>query len=560
MAQKRQHSGGGDDAHVRGAEKRNRVADGPQQGSLSKTIEEARRRAQDAFRRSGLQGAAPPPQASSSGAASHGPASTGPPSASSEKPTGIHPLLLGDAARIQERFRSLAPKFASLQANSRTQPVHHGRRPPAPAGAAPQGSLSKGAAGRQAGDVGADESGAEEKKNPYLGDANDEAPGAPAPKRKSMRRGFQFHRQGRYIMEAEQLRRDQQLNELKLRIQQSARKVGMQDELLGDERILRREMPPDVEWWDMAFLPHQTYEDVPDPRAPQRAYPRLEGRETPIDHLVQHPIPIPAPTDKIRVQPHGVILTKQEMKKMRKQRRAAEQQDKRDRVKMGLLPPDPPKVKLSNLMRVLSSEAVADPTKVEARVRREVAARREQHERTNAERMLTDEERHQRRKYKTSVEEAKGVWCQVYRIRQLVSPSHKFKVRKNAQQHHLGGIVITHPDQALVVVEGSAKALKAYKRLMLARIDWADPGRPRDADDDDDAAAGAADAPDDASVDLTENTCDLVFEGPVRDRNLTPGVVRTEACPTDALAKEQLGAKLASFWDAAKRAGVVREG
>ena len=109
------------------------------------------------------------------------------------------------------------------------------------------------------------------------------------------------------------------------------------------------------------------------------------------------------------------MLTKDEMKKMRKQRRAAEQQDKRDRIKMGLLPPDPPKVKLANLMRVLTSEAVADPTKVEARVRREVAARRETHERTNAERMLSDDERRQRLQYKKHVEEDKGIWCQVYR-------------------------------------------------------------------------------------------------------------------------------------------------
>lgn len=33
----------------------------------------------------------------------------------------------------------------------------------------------------------------------------------------------------------------------------------------------------------------------------------------------------------------------QETKKMRKQRRQAERQDKRDRIRMGLIPPDPPK-------------------------------------------------------------------------------------------------------------------------------------------------------------------------------------------------------------------------
>jgi hypothetical protein len=33
----------------------------------------------------------------------------------------------------------------------------------------------------------------------------------------------------------------------------------------------------------------------------------------------------------------------QEQKKMRKQRREAERQDKTDRIRMGLIPPDPPK-------------------------------------------------------------------------------------------------------------------------------------------------------------------------------------------------------------------------
>lgn len=299
----------------------------------------------------------------------------------------------------------------------------------------------------------------------------------------------------------------------------------------------------------MAFLPSKSYADVPSaPSAHPAALPHIDDEASPIDNLVQHPIEIPPPTDTIRVKPHGVILTKKEQKKMRRQRRAAEQQDKRDRIKMGLLPPDPPKVKLSNLMRVLANEAIADPTKVEARVRREVAARREQHERTNAERMLTDEERRERRAYKTRVEEAKGIWCQVYRVHRLTSPSHRFKVRKNALQHHLSGLIVTHPDQSLVVVEGSAKALKAYKRLMLVRIDWTDPGRPRQGSPD-----GDTEPPEPpADLDLSDNTCDLIFEGPVRDRQLAPGV-RLEECATEFKVKEQLGTRLAGYWDVAKR-------
>lgn len=61
-----------------------------------------------------------------------------------------------------------------------------------------------------------------------------------------------------------------------------------------------------------------------------------------ITHLIQHPIPIPAPMDK-KQDERGLMLTKKEQKKMRRQRRQAELEDKRDRQKMGLLPPDPPK-------------------------------------------------------------------------------------------------------------------------------------------------------------------------------------------------------------------------
>lgn len=449
-------------------------------------------------------------------------------------PTGIHPLLLGDAARIQEKFRSLAPKFASIQANKRQLPG----RPPPPATSS----------------IGVDEKPVPlpKPKNPYL--ASSDAEHAEGPKPKSMHRALQFHRPGKYILEAEQVRRDEQMNALKERIEASARKAGIRDDLIGDERILRRPEPPVAEWWDMALLPTKSYDDVPDrtvsksgPYPPNM--PLIEHEESPIDHLVQHPIPIPPPTANIKVQPHGVILTKQEMKKMRRQRRAVEQQDKRDRIKMGLLPPDPPKVKLANLMRVLGNEAIADPTKVEARVRREVAARQEMHERANAERMLTDEERRSRRIYKTKVEEAKGIWCQVYRIEQLVSPSHRFKVRKNAQQHHLSGLILTAPDFSLVIVEGAAKALKAYKRLMLVRIDWTDPGAPRrDGSPDEDAKKD-----DEPQMDLSKNACELVFEGPVRDRAFPSGSVKMESCATDAKAKEVLGSKLAGYWDVAKR-------
>ena len=94
---------------------------------------------------------------------------------------------------------------------------------------------------------------------------------------------------------------------------------------------------------------------------------------------------------------------------MRKQRRQAELQDKRDRIRMGLIPPEPNKVRLSNLMKVLTSDAVQDPTRVEARVRREVAMRKHNHEKMNAERKLTDEQRREKTENKKIHEERKGL-------------------------------------------------------------------------------------------------------------------------------------------------------
>jgi U4/U6 small nuclear ribonucleoprotein PRP3 len=117
---------------------------------------------------------------------------------------------------------------------------------------------------------------------------------------------------------------------------------------------------------------------------------------------------------------------------MRKLRRASELQDKRDRIRMGLLPPDPPKgmsyfvqnthlmtyvllVGLKNLMKVLTSDAVQDPTRVEARVRREVAVRRHGHEKMNAERKLTDEQRREKVELKKAEEEKKGIYGAVFK-------------------------------------------------------------------------------------------------------------------------------------------------
>lgn len=66
-------------------------------------------------------------------------------------------------------------------------------------------------------------------------------------------------------------------------------------------------------------------------------------------------------------------------------------------------------------MKVLTSDVVQDPTKVEARVRREVAQRKIGHEKMNEERKLTDEQRREKLEQKKTEEEKKGLYGAVYK-------------------------------------------------------------------------------------------------------------------------------------------------
>jgi len=235
---------------------------------------------------------------------------------------------------------------------------------------------------------------------------------------------------------------------------------------------------------------------------------------------------------------------------------------------MGLIPPDPPKVRLANLMKVLTSDAVQDPTKVEARVRREVAMRKLTHDRMNDERKLTDEQRREKIENKKVEEEKKGLHGAVYKVKTLKDPSHRFKVRKNAEQLGLSGITIFNPNFSLVVAEGSAKAIRQYNRLMTARIAWTQAAQARQSNEEDDAENenGEADVEDDVAsmapdakavvadsedvVSLADNRCDKIWEGPLRDRAFKAFKARN--CPTDTMAKEALGAKWVGQWDLAK--------
>uniref|UniRef100_A0A3B4F4R5 U4/U6 small nuclear ribonucleoprotein Prp3 n=1 Tax=Pundamilia nyererei TaxID=303518 RepID=A0A3B4F4R5_9CICH len=304
----------------------------------------------------------------------------------------------------------------------------------------------------------------------------------PVPPAQRARRTFKFHDQGRFEKIAQRIRTKAQLERLQNEIAQAAKKTGIQAStklaLIAPKKEIGEGQVPIIEWWDSFILPSNI--DI-------NSDTKFEALELfGVTSLVEHPAQMSPPVDTDKPVTLGVYLTKKEQKKLRRQTRREGQKELQEKVRLGLMPPPEPKVRISNLMRVLGTEAVQDPTKVEAHVRAQMAKRQKAHEEANAARKLTAEQRKEKKVKKLKEDLTNGVHIAVYRIRNLQNPSKKFKVEANANQLYLTGTVVLHKDVNIVVVEGGPKSQKKFKRLMMHRIKWEEHNSKRDDPDGDD--------------------------------------------------------------------------
>lgn len=382
------------------------------------------------------------------------------------------------------------------------------------------------------------------RSNPYL-DAGSSSHGATGKQRQS--RQLVFNQKGKYIQQANALRRQAALEAMKKRIAEQTRKAGI-DEDLDLEKNFAVEAPPDLEWWDEALVDGKDYDKIDDLQTLKIATP-----DSIITEYIQHPVAIEPPQDQHIPAPKPMYLTPKEQKKLRRQRRMADLKEKQAKIRLGLEPAPPPKVKKGNLMRVLGEEALQDPTAVETRVNREIAERHQQHLQANEDRKLTKEERHQKLAANQEKDAQKGIHVLVFKVGSLTNGRHRYKISIEAEQHGLTGVCIMHPSFNLVVVEGGQYSITKYKKLMLNRIDWTEnvPSRERD------GAKGAVrewlKAEDDRGMlkDMSLNECVLVFEGESKGRVFRKWGSRV--CETDAEAREVLArTKMESFWVLAK--------
>ncbi|EPE25785.1 hypothetical protein GLAREA_01697 [Glarea lozoyensis ATCC 20868] len=357
-----------------------------------------------------------------------------------------------------------------------------------------------------------------------------------------------FNQKGKYIQQANALRRQAALEAMKKRIAESSRKIGIDEDLDTEKKYLIEE-PPAIEWWDEGLVDAKNYDGLEDPKTL-----KLDTVDSIITEYIQHPVLLEPPQEKNTPAPKPMFLTSKEQAKLRRQRRMAELKEQQAKIRLGLEPAPPPKVKKGNLMRVLGEEAVKDPTAVEARVNREIAARHQAHIEMNEERKLTKEQRHEKLALNQEKDSAKGIRMMVFKIDNLSNGSHRFKISKNAEQMALTGICVMHPRFNLVIVEGGEHSIRQYRKLMLQRIDWTEnsPTRIKEGTKAE-ALQDWLKAEDEKGElkDMTLNKCTLVFEGEEKARAFRKW--GSKVCETDSAAREALTrAKMENFWTMAK--------
>ncbi|XP_018024817.1 U4/U6 small nuclear ribonucleoprotein Prp3 isoform X2 [Hyalella azteca] len=346
---------------------------------------------------------------------------------------------------------------------------------------------------------------------------------------------FKFHEHGKFVQLAQRERAKARLDKLQNEISTAARRTGISSaarlaELQGDSKdLLISVKTPDIEWWDSVILQSHRY-----PSAGEKAVPRTDY----ITNLVEHPLEVNCVTDTDAPVALQVFLTAKERKKLRRMNRREAWKEKQDKIRLGLEPPPEPKVKMANLMRVLGTEAVLDPTKMERHVRDQMAKRQHAHEKANAERKLTPQQRKEKRLAKLKEDTSTGVHVSVYRVTDLSNGSHKFKVETNAKQLFLTGAVVLFKDVNVVVVEGGPKQQKKYRQLMMNRIKWVEEAR--------------------ANTNNIKPKCQLVWEGTTLERNF--GELQFKSCPTESFARDHFKRHgVEHYWDMAYATKLAEE-
>ncbi|CAL5210291.1 unnamed protein product [Lathyrus oleraceus] len=360
------------------------------------------------------------------------------------------------------------------------------------------------------------------------------------------RMNFLFVEEGKWSRDAESIKLKSKFGEAQAKEQKAKQAQLAKAKAAPDinpnlieitERVVIKEklkdQIPEIEWWDVALLHSGNYGDIANGTIGEDKL-KIEK----ITFYVEHPRPIEPPAEPAPPPPQPLKLTKQEQKKLRTQRRIAKEKERQEMIRQGVIEPPKPKVKMSNLMKVLGTEATQDPTRLEKEVRNAAAEREQAHIDRNIARKLTPAELREKKERKLFDDpNTLDTLVSLYRINDLSHPKARFRVDVNAQENRLTGCSVICDGISVVVVEGGSKSIKRYGKLMLRRINWSDFSKEKEDDEDSD---------DDKPV----NKCVLVWQGSIAKPSFNRFSVHD--CITEAAARKVfVDAGVPHYWDQA---------
>jgi len=220
------------------------------------------------------------------------------------------------------------------------------------------------------------------------------------------------------------------------------------------------------EWWDLEYL------------QPHHSANAISSIDVKVTSLIQHPIPLrqsiigsssekheggglgeesrqeEVSTSKVIVMP--LLLTEKERKKLRTRGRLLREQERQDQIKLGLLPPPPPKLTLKNFMKVhlheqqqkrgQSSSGVLmeeDATQLEMKVRQQIQDRIKKNQEQMALLKKSGRERYQLLKLKAQKDlQLTGVALAIFAVKRLTQPVLSFRVKAHASSNFITGSLL----------------------------------------------------------------------------------------------------------------------
>lgn len=267
------------------------------------------------------------------------------------------------------------------------------------------------------------------------------------------RRVLRFVKPGKYIARAQTMR-----------MKQISREMRSNQFETTEEGSVRRQMAlepiPVVEWWDEALLEGDSYAEP------------LLAKEGAVTSMVHVPVLLDPVAESVEPPPMQMMLTAKERKKIKRIKKTEKQKEEQDKIRLGLMQAPEPKMRLSNLMRVLGNEAIMEPSAMEAKVRTQMAERQKAHEEHNAARMLTPEQKREKKRKKLTEDTNIEVHIAVFRAGDLTDGKRRYKVDIHAQQFNLTGAAVIYGNTNVVCVEGGPKGIKKFTQLMMNRIKW----------------------------------------------------------------------------------------